>query len=406
MADIDLSKLKLDRSPVAEPSAKAARRGYRRLLAVFILLGAAAFVFRKVLVPTHQVEVTTVSQIYPAQTLTVLNASGYVVAQRKAAVSSKITGRLVSLSVEEGSRVREGQVIARLEEADAVSARNQAKANLRAARYNLEQARAELREAELVLNRSRQMLSRGFLSQADYDSVEARYQKTSAAVTAAEAAVDAQAAALEGASISVDHTFIRAPFDAVVLTKNADVGDVVTPLGAAANIKAAVVTIADMNSLQVEVDISESNLEKVKIGQPCEIQLDALPQFRFSGVVHMIVPTVDRTKAAIMVKVRFLDKDSRILPEMSARVAFLSRPLRNDEKTLRQVVSSTAIVTRQGKRVVFMVKGDRVIETPVTSGDRFGDMVEVVGGVKVGDRLVVKPPDELRHRARVRVNET
>ncbi len=133
--------------------------------------------------------------------------------------------------------------------------------------------------------------------------------------------------------MAVEYTLIRAPFDAVVLTKNADVGDIVTPFGAAANAKAAVVTIADMGSLQVEVDVSESNIEKVKKGQPCEIQLDALPEARFRGAVHMIVPTADRSKATVLVKVRFLDKDPRILPEMSAKVAFLERPVAAEKRS-------------------------------------------------------------------------
>ena len=376
---------------------------FYRLLAIVIILGAAFFFLKSILFPVHKVEVTSVSQMYPSQALTFLNASGYVVAQRRAAVSSKITGRLISLMVEEGSRVREGQVIARLEDADAASARDQAEANLKVARYNLEQSRADLREATLSLNRCRQMLDRSFMSQADYDACEARYQKAAAAVTASEAMVKAQAAALEGARISYDNTFIRTPFDAVVLTKDADVGDVVTPLGAAANIKAAVVTIADMNSLQVEVDVSESNLGKIKIGQPCEIQLDALPASRFRGVVHMIVPTVDRTRATIMVKVRFVDKDSRILPEMSAKAAFLSRPLKADEISPRTVVVPSAIVARRGEKTVFVVNGDHVTETPIRTGERLGDMVEVLSGVKVGDRVVVNPQAKLKDKARITI---
>jgi len=403
MPEIDLSKLKIDKSELAVPSAKLARPRWWLVAAALIFLGMALLFGKKILLPTWQVEVTTISEIYPSQVLTVLTASGYVVAQRRAAVSSKITGRLVSVAVEEGSRVVKGQVIARLDEADAVSALNQAKANLRVARFNLEQARAELSEAARVLNRSEQMLSRGFLSQADYDAVKARYQKASAAASAAEAAVEAQSAAFEGAKISFDHTFIRAPFDAVVLTKNADIGDVVTPLGAAANIKAAVVTIADLGSLQVEVDISESNLEKVNIGQACEIQLDALPRVRFRGVVHMIVPTVDRAKAAIMVKIRFLDQDSRILPDMSAKVNFLSRPLRDEERRPRILLGQSAVVSRQGKKVVFVVRDGRAIERPVTVGSRFADLVEVASGVAVGDRVVARPDEKLRDGARVKI---
>ncbi len=283
-----------------------------------------------------------------------------MVAQRKAAVASKVTGRLVSLSVEEGSRVKEGQVIARLESDDVAAARDQAEANLNAARHNLEEAKADLNDADLSFKRDKDLVAQGFISRAEYDTAEARYKKAAAAVAAAQAEIKASTAALQGAKVALEYTVIRAPFDAVVLTKNADIGDIVTPIGAAANVQAAVVTIADMNSLQVEADVSESNLRLVKTGQPCEIQLDALPDVRFRGVVHMIVPTADRSKATVLVKVRFIDKDSRILPEMSAKVAFLSREVRGDEQKSRTAVPAHAVVTRKGKQSVFLVKGDRV----------------------------------------------
>jgi RND family efflux transporter MFP subunit len=209
---------------------------------------------------------------------------------------------------------------------------------------------------------------------------------------------------LQGANVSIGYTLIRAPFDAVVLTKNADVGDIVTPIGAAAEAKAAVVTIADMKSLQVEVDVSESNIEGVKVGQPCEIQLDALPESRFRGEVHMIVPTADRTKATVTVKVRFIDKDSRILPEMSAKVAFLSRPVNPDEQKPRTVISPAAVVTRKGKNVVYVVKGNRVVETAITVRNSFGDMVEV-DGLKAGDRIVVKTPEKMKDGTRIKIVE-
>lgn len=404
MANEDLSELKIDKSKATASPVKSKKRLYWVVAMLFVI--AITFLYLKgVLKPTTTVEVATVSHIYPSQGLTLLNASGYVVAQRKAAVASKVTGRLVSLLVEEGSRVKEGEVIALLESEDVAAARDQAAANLNVARSNREQARAELHDATLLFNRNKELLSYEVVPQVSYDAAEARHKKALAAVAAAEAAVKASAAALQAARVSVEYTFIRAPFSAVVLTKNADVGDIVTPIGAAAEAKAAVVTIADMNSLQVEVDVSESNLEQVKIGQPCEIQLDAFPASRFRGVVHMIVPTADRTKATVMVKVRFVDRDSRILPEMSAKVAFLSRPVTPEEQKPRTALSPAAVVTRKGKKVVFVLRGDRARETPVMVGPRFGDMVEVLSGVAVGDRVVVKPPDGLKDGSRIKVAE-
>src|SRR5208337_4539776 len=197
----------------------------------------------------------------------------------------------------------------------------------------------------------------------------------------------------------------RAPFDAVVLTKDADVGDIVTPIGAAANAKAAVVTIADMGSLQVEVDVSESNLKEVKVGQPAVIQLDALPDSRFRGEVSTVVPTADRSKGTVMVKVRFIDKDKRILPEMSAKAAFLSRPVGRDEQTPFTALSPSAVISHSNQKVVFLIKGDRAVETPVALGAKRGDMIEVTGGVQAGDKIVANPRAGLKNGSKIKVAE-
>jgi RND family efflux transporter MFP subunit len=400
----DLSKLKIEKSPV---SIKAGRR--KKLIYFIVALTILALVgilyFGGILRPAVQVEVANVVQMYPSQTFTLLNASGYVVAQRKASVASKVTGLLVSISVEEGSRVKKGQIIAQLESDDVMAAKKQAEANLNVARFNLEQARVELQDATRSFNRNKELLARDFVSQAEYDASEARYKRAIAGVDAAGAAVKANEALLQAANVAVGYTLIQAPFDAVVLTKNADIGDIVTPIGAAAEAKAAVVTIADMGSLQVEVDVAESNLQNVKVGQPCEIQLDAFPESRFRGEVYMIVPTADRTKATVLIKVRFLDSDNRILPEMSAKVAFLSKPVKPEEQKPRTVINPGAVIDRKGKNVVYVVKNNRVVETPVTVGERLGDMIEVLGGVKAGDKVVVKTPEKLRDGARIKIIE-
>jgi RND family efflux transporter MFP subunit len=190
-----------------------------------------------------------------------------------------------------------------------------------------------------------------------------------------------------------------------VLTKNADIGDIVTPIGAASTAKAAVVTLADMSSLKVEADVSESNIEKLKVGQPCQIQLDAIPDERFGGTVHMIVPTADRTKATVMVKVNFNHLDSRILPEMSAKVAFLSRAVSEDEKKPRTAVNIKAVVDRNSKKYLFLVRKGRAVETPVTTGAVFGDMVELTSGAASGDKAVLSPPGRLKDGSRIKINE-
>jgi RND family efflux transporter MFP subunit len=388
MTNSDLSKLRLDKSGENfRRKQKIPRWGLIAIAAVVALLVTYLLIAN----PAVEVDTAVVSRVYPSQSFTLLNASGYVVAQRKAAVASKATGRLEWLGVEEGSRVRTGEVIARLENRDVLAASDQAVAAVNS-------AKAELADAEQNYGRMKELREKGFVAQSELDAADTRVKRARAALTGAEAA-------LRSAQVAVEYTLIRAPFDAVVLTKNADVGDIVTPLGAAANAKAAVVSIADMASLQVEVDVSESNLAKVKTGQPCEIQLDALPDSRFRGAVHMIVPTADRSKASVMVKVRFMDRDPRVLPEMSARVAFLEREMTRDEEAPRTAVNPAALLTRNGKTVVYVVQDDRAVETAVTTGDKIGDSIEVRDGLEPGEKVVVNPPKKLKNGSAVKRKE-
>jgi RND family efflux transporter MFP subunit len=311
----------------------------------------------------------------------------------------------VFLAVEEGNRVKKGELIARLESEDTKAARDRAQANVVAARHSLDQAEAELKDASLNYTRRKELAAGGYIAQSDFDAAEARYRKAEAAVAAQEAALRASTAALREAEVMVEYTNIRAPFDAVVLTKNADIGDIVTPIGAAAEAKAAVVTIADMDSLQVEVDVSESNIQQVKVGQPCEIHLDSLPETRFPGKVHMIVPTADRTKASVLVKVAFAEKDPRVLPQMSAKVAFLSRPVAEDERKPLRAVPAATIVSADGRSAVFAVRSDRVEKVPVRLGRQLGDMTEILDGLQVGDRVVTAPLNKVKDGTRVKIRE-
>ena len=395
-----IDKLKIDKTAF-----KRVKQSKKRWIAVAaaLLLVVAAVVWgmeRKGI----EIELTTVSQVFPTQTFTLLNASGYVVAQRKAAVASKTTGRLEWIGVVEGSRVSGGEIIARLENRDSDAVVRQGVAGVQNAKANLEQARAERDDAGQLYERQKELVKLGIVSRAEFETAESRYKRVTAAVAAAEAAVRVSEASLHGARISYDYSLIRAPFDAVVLTKNADVGDIITPLGAAANAKAAVVTIADLSSLQVEADVSESNLDKVKTGQPCEITLDALPQDRFMGVLQTIVPTADRTKASVMIKVRFIGADPRILPEMSAKVAILSRPASAEDQKPKVALNPAAISKVDGKDVVYLLDNGHVRLIPVTAGTRIGDLTEV-SGVKPGDKVALRPLHKLKDGKRIKVAE-
>jgi len=398
MSESDLSRLRIDRSAPASRARPWLKRGVVAL--VLIALAAGALYIWRRNVPID-VETATVSTAYPSQAYTLLNATGYVVAQRKAAVASKATGRLEWLGVREGSTVKADEIVARLENKDVTAQRDQAAANVKLAQANVEQARAEFQEAERAFDRSRELLAKSFVSQASHDTAVGRLERAKAALSAQTAAVAVAQASLRSAQVAIDQTLIRAPFDGIVLTKNANVGDVITPFSSALGSQAAVVTMADMTTLEVEADVSESAVGKVRLDQPCEIQLDALPDARFRGTVSRMVPTVDRAKATVTVKIRFIDKDERVLPEMSAKVAFLSQEVPPDQRNRRTVVTPAAIVERDGRRVVYVLDNGHAVERPIQTGAKLGEAIEIVQGLEPGAKVILRPPPKLRDRAPV-----
>ena len=400
MPESDLSKLRIERGGSQATVSARRRRRLWRWVAIGILAVLAIAIFMFVYRPSVAVETATAAQVYPSQAYTVLNATGYVVAQRKAAVASKATGRLEWLGVREGSTVKAGEIIARLENRDVAAQMDQAAANIKVAQANLEQGEAELKDAERALRRSADLLDKKFVSAAAHDVAVARHARAQAAIAGFRASIAAARANHRAAQVAVEQTLIRAPFDGIVLTKNANVGDVITPFSSALGSQAAVVTMADMSTLEVEADVSEQNIGKVQLGQPCEIQLDALPEGRFRCEAHRVVPTVDRSKATVTVKVRFIDKDPRVLPEMSAKVAFLSQPVPAEERKPLIAVPAAAVVKRENGVVVYVVRDGAAVQVPVQVGATIGDLVQV-SGIAVGDRVVVKPLDRVRDRTHV-----
>jgi RND family efflux transporter MFP subunit len=392
----DLSRLRISRD-----AGPAAPSGWRPGKWTWTLLALAALAGVWQLMPrTHELETTQAVMVYPTRSFTLVNATGYVVADRKASVASKVTSRLVWLGVEEGSRVKEGEVLARLESDDVSAALKQSEADLAAARFKVEQDRAELIDARLNHERYAKLVKHNVVARSEYDQAIARLRKAEAAFENAVRVRDSRQAALDVARANQEYTVVRAPFDAVVLTKSADVGDIVTPIGASSTSKASVVTLADLGSLQVEADVSESNLAKVRQGQPVEIMLDAYGEERFPGYVHMIVPTADKTKATVMVKARFNQLDPRILPQMSAKVAFLERAPNQEERAPRLAVPAKAIVEKGGP-AVFVVKDGKAARTPVKTGAKLGDMTEILSGLKAGDQVALSPPDDLADGGKV-----
>lgn len=390
---VDLSKLKIDRAEVA-PANGLPRHRYWLLIYVgsTIFLGLAAFFFFKTMSGGEVIELTTVSIVSASQANALLTASGYVVAQRKASIASKATGRIVYLGFEEGDQVKRGTIIARIESDDVEAALAQAKADLSA-------VQAERNETEQALQRSRTLLERQLISQAENEGAEARHARVIATIASREAAVRA-------AEVQIENTRIRAPFDGTILSKNADVGEVVAPFAAGASSRVAVVTIADMTSLEVEADVSESNIERISSGMPCSITLDAYPDKRYPGIVDKIVPTADRAKATVLTKVRFTERDNRVLPEMSAKVNFLSSTP-SEEKNSPPIIAveASAIVTRKSKQVAFRYQDQSVTEVAVVVGPTVGVLVRITSGLAPGDKVVLHPSEKLHSGADVKLSK-
>jgi HlyD family secretion protein len=398
----DLSRLRIDRE--LAPIRRRRRRKWIGFAIVLVLVAAAAAWYAAQ--PRAQVVATTpIITTYPSQQYVVLNATGYVVAQRKAAISSKATGRLEWLGVAEGSRVKSGDLIARIDNRDVVAQAQSAQASVRAAHANLRQSEVERENAQVEYRRNEELVGKGFISQSALDTAKARLDRAQAGVASAQANLNVAFANARNADVAVDYTEIRAPFDGVILSKSANVGDLVTPFSSAADSKGAVVSMADMGTLEVEADVSESSLAKVHVGQPAEIVLDALPDTRFRGHINRMVPTVDRAKATVMTKVAFDAIDPRILPEMSAKVSFLSQEVAPEQQKPLVAVNPDAIVQRDGRSVVFVMRDGRAVAVPVTPGLKIGDATAIAGDVKAGEKAVSKPAPSLATGALVKTAE-
>ncbi len=261
---------------------------------------------------------------------------------------------------------------------------------------------ADVAEAELDFKRKTQLKQERAISQVEYDVSLTKFNKAKALLNARKSAVAMAQANLRNAEVQLENTIIRAPFDGTVLTKNANVGEVITALGASAGSRGAVVTLADMASLQVEADVSESKIQRITPNQPCEIVVDAYPDKRYKAMVGKIIPTADRGKATVQTKIQFAERDERVLPEMSAKVVFLKATI-DPNAPVRLIVPASAIVQRDGKQVVFRVKGEIVEMLPIVAGDVVDSFLEIKEGLAQGDQVVVKPDEKLQAGAKVKV---
>ncbi len=389
----DLSALRIDRDKKYSDRPKS--RAWKWL---FIALAAVALVFgyiflRKSVAPATKVKIGVAVQLTGNDAAADLVATGYVVAQRKAEVASKGAGRLEYIAFEEGDRVRAGDIIARLDNDDI-------RAGLESARATLHQAEVDTLTAGQNYRRRRALVEQKISTAAEMEKAESLYRGALVSIEAAQASVKI-------AEVNLANTYIRAPFDGTVLTKNADVGEIVAPFASSASSKGSVVTLADMNSLEVEADVSESNIFKVRPGQRCEIILDAYPGVRFGGRVKKVVPTADRSRATVLTKISFDTRDERVLPEMSARVNFfVAESTMPDSAQTAQalVIPKEALTSRDGASVIFRVDGEIATMVTVQVGRQLGSSVEIVSGVTQGDKIVLSPPGKMKSGEKVEVS--
>jgi HlyD family secretion protein len=405
----DLSSLRIHRDERTDRNAghHSRRRAWIWLVAIAVVAAIVVVYFLKGSRGVVEVETAMAQRLSPAAAQSLLTATGYVVAQRKAEVASKATGRLEVLNVEEGDWVTKGDILGQLEADDVKAALRAASASAIGADAEVKRAQAVAKETELVFKRAEQLLAQELISQAEFDDAEAANNSAKATVKSAAAAAHAAHANAEYAEVEVENTFIRAPFDGTVLTKNADVGEVVAPFASSQSSKGAIVTLADMSSLEVEADVSESNIQQITPNQPCVIVLDAFPADPYSGYVKKIVPTADRAKATVMVKVAFDNLDQRVLPEMSAKVSFLPADSDTVAVSTRSVITVPvdALAEYQDNSVVYVVRQNQVHRTPVETGRQYGRSIGIVSGVNVGDAVVLHPPARMQDGDAVRLKQ-
>ena len=384
----------------------AGRRPLRWLVPLVLVLAAGAGGWWWRTGPAQVAAVrTAVAREVPAAPAgaAVLNASGYVAARRRATVSSKVTGKLVAVPVEEGMVVRRGQVLARLDDSTVRSQLALAEARLGASRRAIAEQEVRLREARLTLARTRRLVEEGVVGAAELDtdtaevdSIEARIALSREQVVVAEREIDVFRTQL-------DDMVIRAPFDGVAISKDAEEGEMISPVSAGGGFtRTGVCTLVDMTSLEIEVDVNESYINRVRDGQRVVANLDAYPEWDIPGAVITTVPAADRQRATVLVRIAFDELDPRILPDMGINVAFLEdEPPEPRAAAARLSIPAAAARSRDGRDVVFVVRGDRVEARTVRLGAAAGEQVDVVSGLSAGERIVVDGPADLADGDRV-----
>ncbi|HWE28558.1 MAG TPA: efflux RND transporter periplasmic adaptor subunit [Polyangia bacterium] len=400
----ELASLRLDRGKPERAARGGSRDGGKSGVAGWIVaivalvaLGVGGFfVYREGSgrIFSEDVELGAVTLMSPSQADVTLVATGYVYARKKANVAPKTGGRLARFFVDEGSVVKENQILCELDSSDAQAQLQQLRADIAAARAKVERARADLADATTRFNREKELLAKQAGTQAAYDDAKARVDSARTTLMSAEADVGSVTARQNAVAVAIENTKVRAPFAGTVLRKLAEVGEVIPPFTLT-----GVVTLASLDDLEVQADVAEAQIHKVKVGAPAEIILDAYPDRRFRGQVSEVRQIVDRSKAAVTVKVRFIDSSAGVLPDMAAKVSFLTKAL--DDEALKAapklIAPADAVVERGGKKVVFTLDEGHAHAVPVVVRGPFGDnAVELGDGPTTGTRIIRHVDDTIR----------
>jgi HlyD family secretion protein len=329
-----------------------------------------------------------------------LNASGYVTPRRRATIAAKITGRVTGVYFDEGTHVHEGQLLATLDDSDAKKALQSAKADRDASQAAIADLQVQLRNAQIQLRRAEQLQKASVQSQEQLDNARTAADSLQAKIDLAKTQVSAADSRIQVAQQAVDNCTIRAPFDGIVVSKDAQVGEMVSPVSAGGGFtRTGIATIVDMNSNEIEVDVNESYISRVQPGQPVTAILDAYPDWEIPSRVRTIIPSADRQKATVKVRISFLKLDPRILPDMGIKVTFLgaeqAKQTPGNAAAIAGLVPQTAVRDDGGKKVVFLVKDTRVERRAVTLGGNRGNDTEIMAGLTAGDTVVVQGPADL-----------
>jgi len=328
-----------------------------------------------------------------------LNASGYVTPRRRATIAAKITGRVTGVFFDEGTHVAENQLLATLDDSDARKALNAARADYEASKAAIADFEVQLKNARIQLHRAEQLQNAGVQTQEQLDNARTNADSLQAKIALAQSQVVSADTRIQEAQQAVDNCTIRAPYAGIVVSKDAQVGEMVSPVSAGGGFtRTGIATIVDMNSNEIEVDVNESYISRVQDGQPVTAILDAYPDWEIPSRVRTIIPSADRQKATVKVRISFFKLDPRILPDMGIKVTFLGaeqkRAAGADAATV--LIPQSAVHDENGKKIIFLVKDDKTERRAVTLGGSRGSDTEVIAGVSVGDTVVVKGPENLR----------